>query len=324
MSQPKKQHIIPAVLISQFSIQRDNPNIKARNKAVWVKNKNGKVYFQKASEILKKKNYYGNQQSLNIDSVWTEYEKNLQKVIRAITKAEMTFELYFLLCSFCAQIFVRTDGFKKEFTDRLLSVFETEEKIQEVFDLNENINVSRLIEFSRLFPLFFYAKIVVYQNNKEGIIGNDIGYYFVNDRNESERAGIAFPLTSSLVVVFYFSLEEFDFNKRKKQLDKEKRIHRKKLDSDSLNDFNKVCSRYANKLIFGCQKKYVHSVSLIEETPPPIAYLIYKNEEEFSKVKIILREHEGLHSFISSTFFKEKNYQSIFMINGNEEVMEDF
>lgn len=268
------QHIIPACLLSQFSMK---PKYIKRDSEVYAKFKGmGSATKVKVSKFLKKKNYYtilggDGEKDQMIDLLWDDVEKNISCILDSLSNITennylLSVRNFIILVEFVAEHFSRSIAFEYDYKNRM----ERLDDLSKLTAINSksNLNLSRLIEIYAIRPFILFAEFE--------IMKAPIGFHFINNENgflnyklfhDQNKIGVAIPLNKELILgcILNENIDSYDIDKKISELENSegKQIKVHNLSRSSADYFNKLVAYYSNEVIYGPKEELVTSYNLM-------------------------------------------------------------
>jgi len=300
-----KQHIIPACLLSQFSMK---PKYKKRDSEVFAKFK-GMDLVKKVnvSNFLKKKDYYtltdkDGKKDQMIDLLWDDVEKILTLWLDSLNdiKEDTTFlkiKDFIVLVEFIAEHFSRSIAFEDDFKNRL----DRDSTLKDFMniDTKSNINLGRILEIYALRPFIFYSELILMKAPENfRFINNENGFLNYTLFDNPNKIGFAIPLSKKLILgcILNENISDYDIHKKINDLEKNKgksvKVHQ--LSRMSAEHFNHLVAFYSNTVIFGPVSKIVQSynLGLNKIQYPGILWANQLQKNQLPTFEKISRDHE--------------------------------
>lgn len=315
MSTGKKHHYFPATSISEFSFERSKSG-PARNKRVYVKFLDSDKPIQKLapSDILKKKNFYtiSPSQYLEkdyVDQLWTSVEEDfstaLSELIITQNKKHIPINLYLYFIEYVSQLISRNPQYDISYKERLSGALgqNASESLGTIFNLKDNINLTRLIEIQRIRGLLLYASFSILHATEGSFINSDVGYsmaFWPKDLDNSLLPAIIIPLTPKLSIQFVINTDPKMYDIRKFQSQNGiVNITKYSLKSQHVTQTNTRIASLAKSLLFA---KHIEDLK-IDTAPTPQNMPAYAFDFILSfddNLRSLARTHENDYWMLSN------------------------
>lgn len=220
----KRQHILPAEIIGQFSAQ--STEIRPRKRLVQVLRIGTEDCLSQTAESF----FYANDHftlgkdtdvandtldKYEIDKLWTIPEHGFVNWFQSFTKTRNTNGkarvpyIDFCMCiELCTQILVRSDSFDKNFGMRMERILGKDS----TYNTQDNLNEARLMEIQRIRPLLLYSDMhIVHAPQGTEYVNNNHGFTITGPNGKPQ--GVLIPISNSMLLVFNFLTREEDYER---------------------------------------------------------------------------------------------------------------